>query len=352
MSTLHRVIVHLACTVALTAAPTLAAQRPASAVDGSRYHVARRITVGGEGGWDYLTYDDVGHRLYVSHATEVDVVDPATGRVVGRIDSTFGVHGIALAPALGRGFVSDGRDSTVTIFDLRTLRTLGRVALPARNPDAILYDATSGRVFTFNGGSANAAALDARTGRVLGTIALGGKPEAGVADGQGGIFVNIEDRGEIVAFDARALAVTARWPMAGCDEPSGLALDRAHARLFATCGNARMAVVDARSGRLVALLPIGEGVDGGAFDPTTQLAFASNGAGTMTVVREETPDSFRVVATVPTQRGARTMALDPATHRLFTTAAEYGPAPAPTPERPHPRPSVVPGTFTILVLEP
>jgi DNA-binding beta-propeller fold protein YncE len=329
--------------------PALAQAAPGG---GNGYHVARKITVGGDGFWDYLTYDAVRHRLFLSHGTRVEVVDPDSGKVVGRIEDTPGVHGIALAQDLGRGFVSNGRDSSVTIFDLRTLAPVGRVPVAARNPDAILYDSASHRVFTFNGGSAGATALDARTGRIVGSLALGGKPEFAVADGRGGIFVNIEDRGEIVAFDAGTLAIRARWPMAGCEEPSGLALDRVHRRLFSVCGNARMAVVDAGTGRLVAMLPIGQGVDGAAFDPATQLAFASNGEGTITVVREESPDSFRVVANVPTQRGARTITLDPATHRVFTVTAAYGPPPAPTPDRPRPRPSVVPGSFMVLVLEP
>jgi DNA-binding beta-propeller fold protein YncE len=346
---MHRIVRRTLVPILLLAAgvPALA-QAPQG---GGGYHVARRITVGGDGFWDYLTWDGVRHRLFLSHGTRVEVIDPGSGKVVGRIEDTPGVHGIALAQDLGRGFVSNGRDSSVTIFDLATLAPAGRVPVNGRNPDAILYDSVSHRVFTFNGGSAGTTALDARTGRIVGSLALGGKPEFAVADGRGGIFVNIEDRGEIVAFDARTLAIRARWPMAGCEEPSGLALDRAHGRLFSVCGNARMAVVDAATGRLVATLPIGQGVDGVAFDATTQLAFASNGEGTVTVVREETADSFRVVATVPTQRGARTITLDPATHSVFTPTAEYGPPPAPTPERPRPRPSIVSGSFMVLILD-
>ena len=335
--------------LAVTAAPGAAQEPPGG---GTGYHVARTIAIGGEGPWDYLTYDAPRHRLFLSHATQVEVVDAESGTVTGRIPGTPGVHGIALARELGRGFVSGGRDSSVTIFDLRTLAVTGRVRVPGRNPDAILYDSTSRRVFTFNGGSADATALDAVTGRVVGTIALEGKPEFAVADGRGGVLVNIEDRGEIVRLDAAALAVRARWPLAGCEEPTGLALDRRHARLFSTCGNGRMVVVDARAGHVVASLPIGAGVDGSAFDPATGLAFASNGEGTITVVHEESPDSFRVLGSVPTRRGARTMTLDPLTHRLYTVTAAFGPPPAPTAEQPHPRPSIVPGSFTLLVLEP
>jgi len=319
---------------------------------GTTYHVSRRIPIGGEGSWDYLTYDAVRHRLFLSHATQVEVVDEASGNIIGRIPETPGVHGVALAQDLGRGFVSDGRDSTVTIFELRSLEITTRVRAPGRNPDAILYDSTSRRVLTFNGGSANATALDAATGRVVGTLALGGKPEFAVADGHGGVFVNIEDRSEIVRLDAATLAVRARWPLAGCEDPTGLALDRAHQRLFSTCGNGRMVVVDAGTGRIIALLPIGKGVDGCAFDPGTRLAFASNGEGTITVVQEESPDSFRVLGNVVTQQGARTMTLDPVRHRLYTVTAAFGPAPAPSAEQAHPRPSVLPGSFTLLVLEP
>jgi len=319
---------------------------------GTTYHVSRRIPIGGEGSWDYLTYDAVRHRLFLSHATQVEVVDEASGNIIGRIPETPGVHGVALAQDLGRGFVSNGRDSTVTIFELRSLEITTRVRVPGRNPDAILYDSTSRRVLTFNGGSANATALDAATGRVVGTLALGGKPEFAVADGHGGVFVNIEDRSEIVRLDVVTFTVRARWPLAGCEDPTGLALDRAHQRLFSTCGNGRMVVVDAGTGHAIAELPIGKGVDGCAFDPATRLAFASNGEGTITVVQEESPDSFRVLGNVVTQRGARTMTLDPVTHRLYTVTAAFGPAPAPSAEQAHPRPSVLPGSFTLLVLEP
>jgi hypothetical protein len=319
--------------------------------DGRTYHVARTIPVAGDGFWDYLAWDGVRHRLFLSHGTEVDVVDDRTGQVSGRIADTPGVHGIALAQDLGRGFVSNGRDGTITLFDLARLETTGRVPVAGRNPDAILYDSVSRRVLTFNGGSADATALDAGTGRIVGQVALGGKPEFAVADGHGGVYLNDEDAGAILHLDAAHLAVTARWPMPGCESPTGLALDRAHGRLFSTCSNGRMMVVDAETGRTVAVVAIGRGTDGCAFDAGTALAFASNGEGTMTVVREMSPDSFLVAATVPTRRGARTVTLDPATHRVFTVTAALGP-PRPSAGQPHPRPSVVPGTFTLLVLEP
>jgi DNA-binding beta-propeller fold protein YncE len=324
---------------------------PAAPTQDATYHVVGRIPLVGEGGWDYLTVDTAGRRLYVSRSTHVAVIDLDRDSVVGDIPNTLGVHGIALARDLGRGFTSNGRDSTVTVFDLQTLATLSTIAVTGRNPDAIAYDPASGRVFTFNGGSDNATAIDARSGVVVGTIALGGKPEFAVLDGAGRIYVNIEDKSEIVVFDTRTLTVQARWPLAPCEEPSGLAMDRRHHRLFAVCSNRLMAVLDPDRGRVLTTLPIGGGVDGAAFDPASGLAFGSNGEGTLTVVHEESPDSFRVVANVVTQRGARTVALDERTHRIYTVAAEYGPAPAPTPERPRPRPSIIPGSVVVLVLE-
>jgi DNA-binding beta-propeller fold protein YncE len=324
----------------------------AQASAGTGYHVAKTIDIGGEGGWDYLAYEPSRHHLFVSHSTEVDVVDPDSGAVVGRIPDTPGVHGIAIADDIGRGFVSDGRDSSVTIFDLATLRTLAKVHVPARNPDAIMYDSVTGRVFTFNGGSGTATALDGRKGTVIGSVELGGKPEFAVADGRGGIFVNIEDRSELVAIDARSLTVKSRWPLTGCEDPSALAIDRKHGRLFSGCGNEKLMVTDAKDGRVVATPAIGRGVDAGAFDPATDLAFSSTGDGNLSVVREVSPDSFVVAAQVPTRRGARTMALDPVTHRVFVSTASFGPAPAPTEEQPRPRPSIVPGSFVVIVLEP
>jgi hypothetical protein len=319
---------------------------------GSGYHLSRRMVIGGEGGWDYLTYDAPRHHLFLSHAIQVEVLDPDVGTVVGRIPDTPGVHGIALAPDLGRGFISNGRDTSVTIFDLSTLATITKIKVTGRNPDAIMYEPVTRRVFTFNGGGQNATAIDAGADTVIGTLDLGGKPEFAVADGEGGAFVNIEDKGEIVSLDALHLTIRDRWPLTGCEEPSALAIDREHHRLFTGCANERMVVVDDRSGRIVTSAPIGQGVDAGAFDTATGLGFASTGDGNLTVIQEITPDSVAVVATVPTQRGARTMALDPVTHRVFVTTAAFGPPPAPTPDRPRPRPSILPGSFVVLVIEP
>jgi DNA-binding beta-propeller fold protein YncE len=312
------------------------------------YRVLGRTVLGGEGGWDYLTVDAPGHRLFVTRGTHVMVVDLGTMRVAGDVPNTPGVHGVALAPALGRGFTSNGRDTSVTVFDLRTLAAIRTVKVTGRGPDAIVFDPASGRVFTMNGGGGNTTALDARTGEVAGTVALGGRPEEAVADGRGRIFINLEDRGQIEAVDARTLRSLSRWDLTGCEGPTGIAMDRRHRRIFSVCDGKKMVVSDADRGRVVATVPIGEGPDGAAFDSVTQTVFSSNGEGTVTVVHEDAPDRYRVVQTVATQRGARTIALDARTHRVYTVTSEFGPPPAPTPDRPHPRPSQVPGTFTLL----
>ena len=315
------------------------------------YHVVKRISLPGEGGWDLLTVDAAARRLYVTHGTRVQVVDIDRDSLVGEIPNTPGVHGTVVAPDLARGYTSNGRAGAVTIFDLRTLATLGTVDVKGENPDAIIYDPASLRVFTFNGRSHNATAIDAATGTVAGMIALDGKPEFAVADGAGEIYLNVEDKAELAELDSRGLKVLHTWPIAGCEEPSGLALDRAHARLFVGCGNAVMVVVDARDGHVVASEPIGKGVDAVAFDSSTGLAFSSNGEGSVTVVREETPDRYSVAETVPTQRSARTCAIDQRTHRLFLAAADLTPAPPPSDSNPRPRPGIVPGSFVILVLD-
>jgi DNA-binding beta-propeller fold protein YncE len=314
------------------------------------YHVIHRINAGGEGGWDYVTVDPDGNRLFLSRGSHAMVIDLGRDSVIGDIPNTAGIHGVALAPELNRGFTSNGRDSTVTIFDYKTLAPIGVVKVPGRNPDAILYDPGTKRVFTFNGGSSNATAIDATNGTVVGTANLGGAPEAPVTEG-GKIYVNLEDKSEIAVFDPKTLVVEKRWPLAPCEEPSGLAIDRVHQRLFAGCGNKTMAIVDMRTGKVVASVPVGAGVDGAGFDAATQNAFTSNGEGTITVVHEDTPDKYTVVETVPTQRGARTMAVNPKTHRLYTVTAQFGPTPAPTADRPRPRPPMIPGTFVVLELD-
>ena len=336
----------------LLALSTLLLQGPqAPQASQAPYHVAGHIALPGEGGWDYLTVDTVAHRLYVSRGTHVAVIDLDHDSIIGDIPNTNGVHGIAIARDLNRGFISDGRDTTVTVFDLRTLATIGTIKVTGRNPDAIAYDPVSRRVFTFNGGSANVTAIDPQTSAVVGTLDVGGKPEFAVSDGRGHMYVNIEDKSELVAFDPRTLTIQGRWSLAPCEEPSGLAIDRRTRRLFSVCGNAVMAISDPDRGRVIANVPIGNGVDGAAFDPATGFAVSSNGEGSMTVVHEDSPDSFKVVATVPTQRGGRTIAVDERTHRLYTVAAQFGEAPAPTPDRPRPRPPIIPGSVVVVILE-
>ena len=317
---------------------------------GPGYHMLTTYKLGGEGSWDYLTVDANARRLFISRATHVIVMDTDSGKSVGDIPDTPGVHGIALAPELGRGFISNGRENTVSIFDLKTLATSSKVKV-GENPDAILYDPATKRVFTFNGKSHDASAIDAAQGTVLGTIKLDGKPEFAATDEKGTIFVNIEDQNEIETIDPNKLEVKAKWPLAPCTEPSGLAIDRKNRRLFAGCDKL-MAIVNADNGKVVATLPIGPGVDATAFDDDTKLAFAScgGGDGVLTVVHEESPDKFVLAENVTTQAGARTMALDSKTHNVFTVTAKFGPPPPPTPDNPHPRRSIIPDTFVVLVL--
>jgi DNA-binding beta-propeller fold protein YncE len=313
------------------------------------YHVVKQIKLGGEGSWDYLTFDAKARRLYISRSTHVMVVDADSGALVGDIPNTAGVHGIAIVSDLNKGFTSNGRDSTVTVFDLKTLKPLKQIPV-GKNPDAIIYDPASKRVFAFNGASQDATAIDPQSETVAGTIALEGRPEFAVADEAGHVFVNLEDKSTIAELDSRKLAVMARWPLSPGEEPSGLAFDRKHRRLFSVCSNKMMVVMDADNGKVLTTLPIGGGVDASGFDPETGLAFSSNGEGTLTVIHEDSPEKFSVVETVATQRGARTMALDSKTHRVFLVTAEFGPPPAPTPERPRPRPSIIPGTFQLLIV--
>ena len=322
----------------------------ALAAAGAGYHVARTYKLGGEGGWDYLTADASARRLYISRGTHVIVLDLDSGKTVGDIPETQGVHGIALAPDLGRGFTSNGREGTVTIFDIQTLKPIGEKVKVGENPDAILYDPATKRVFTFNGRSQDATAIDAASGKVLGTIKLDGKPEFAATDLKGTVFVNIEDKSELTAIDPSKLEVKAKWPLAPCTEPSGLAIDRKNRRLFAGCDNKMMAVVDADSGKVLATPAIGEGVDATAYDDETGLAFASCGEGVLTVVRQESPDKYSVAENATTERGARTMALDAKTHDVYTVTAKFGPRPAPTADNPRPRPPILPDSFVVLVV--
>jgi YVTN family beta-propeller protein len=317
---------------------------------GNPPYLSRTIHVGGEGGWDYITCDPAARRLYASHGMSVVVISTDSGKIVGQIPKTEGVHGVALARDLGRGYVSNGRTNDVSVFDPATLMVLHRIPV-GTNPDAILYDPFSQRVFVFNGRSNDATVIDAHTDSVIATIDLGGKPEFAVTNSTGRVFVNIEDKSEIIALDAQTLKVLSHWSIAPGEQPSGLAIDVAHHLLFSVCSNKLMVVVDAEKGAVITSLPIGDRTDGCAFDPGLGLAFSSNGEGTVTVVHEESPSQFTVVGTIPTKVGARTIAVDPQRHILYLPTADFGPAPAPTPDRPRPRPVILPDSFVILQLE-
>jgi DNA-binding beta-propeller fold protein YncE len=337
--------------LSLLAALGCASTKSVSTAQG--YHIVKKIPVGQEGGWDYSFADPPSHRVFVSHGTRVMVIDTKRDTVVGEISPTPGVHGIAVAHDLNRGFISNGRDTSVTIFDLNTLAVLSVVKVTGRNPDAIVYDPISHRVFTFNGGTSDATVIDGATGSIAGTIPLGGKPEMGVSDGHGRMFVNIEDTGEIATINTTTLAVESRWSIKPCEEPSGLTLDAKNNRLFAVCGNALMTVVNTDNGNVVTTVPIGQGVDATGFDAERGLVFASNGAdGTLTIIKQDGANTYHVQQTLKTERGARTMTLDPTTHRIYLSTAQFGPTPEPTADRPRPRPPMIPGSFAVLVVEP
>ena len=318
------------------------------------YTVSKSFPLGGSGDWDYLALEASSARLFVSRDDHVDVVETVSGKLAGTIPNTAGVHGIAFAPALKRGFTSNGRSDTVSVFELDTLRVIKEVPVSGKTPDAILYEPRQDHIITANGASANLSVLDAATLRIVATIALPGPPEFMVTDAAGTVYVNIETNpGKLVAVDGKSLAVKATWPLPGCAKPTGLALDAVHHRLFSVCENQVMAVTDALSGKQVARVVIGRGPDAAAFDPTLGLVFSSNGLdGTLTVIHQESPDVYRVLATVTTQVSARTMVLDPATHRIFLAVAKLGATPPATEEQPHPRPSIVPNSFGILVAQP
>ncbi len=295
----------------------------AAAQSADSYHIAKKIPIPGQGSWDYLAVDEAGRRLYVSHGTQVEVLDVDSGAIVGKIENTPGVHGIAIAPSLGRGFVSNGQSSTVTIFDLKTLKTIVEVPV-GKKPDAIIYDPATSRVFAFNGDSNSATAIDAATGKVAGTVDLGGGPEFAVADGSGYVYDNVEDASLVLKINSRTLKVEQRWPTAPCASPSSIAMDRPNRRLFIGCRSKVMAVMNADTGKVITTLPIGDHVDATAFDPDSRVVFNSNGEGTITVIHQDSPDKYSVVENVKTLPKAKTMALDPKTHRLFLSTAEAG----------------------------
>jgi YVTN family beta-propeller protein len=295
-----------------------------SAAASGGYSVVKKIPIPGTGGFDYLTVDEGARRLYVSHGTQVEVLDIDSLSVVGSIPKTPGVHGIAIAPESGRGFVSNGQSSTVTVFDLKTLKPITEVASTGQKPDAIIYDPATQRVFAFNGGSNSATAIDAATAKVTGTVNLDGGPEFAAADGNGYVFNNLEDESLVLKINSRDLKVEQRWPTSPCKSPSSMAMDRANRRLFVGCRSKVMAVLNADTGKVITTIPIGDHVDATAFDAESKLIFNSNGEGTISVIREDSPDKYSVVETVKTLPRAKTMALDPKTHRLFLSTAENG----------------------------
>ncbi len=336
----------VAAALALLASPFTATAASAASGD---YTIAKSYALGGDGGWDYLIYDPSTKHLFISRSSHVMIVDPSNGKIVGDIPNTPGVHGIALAPDLGKGFTSNGRDGSVTVFDLATLKTTATIRSVGKNPDAILYEPVTKRVYTFNHGATTATAIDAKTSAVLSTIELGGIPEFAAVGNNGMIYVNIEDKGQIVAIDARSNAAVKTWSIAPCEEPTGLAVDTAHHRLFAGCSNQMMAVVDADSGKVLATPAIGKGVDATVFDVETQLAMSANGEGTLTVVHEVSPTSFVVAQTAMTVPSARTLALNPTTHDVYVVSAAIKTGP-PAEGQTRPTRTMVPGSFTLTVL--
>jgi DNA-binding beta-propeller fold protein YncE len=336
----------IASAVLTVAASLLLTNKAQAAPPGtSGYHVVKTIPIGGAGKWDYCVVDAAARRVYVSHGTHVAVLDADSNAVVGDIPDTLGVHGIALAPDLGRGFTSNGRANTVTIFELKTLKTITTVKVGGLNPDAIYYDAGSKRVFAFNGRSANATAINASDGKVAGMIPIGGKPEFAVGDDQGHVYVNVEDKSQLLEIDPQKLSVLHRWPLTGCKEPSGLAIDQKNRRLFSVCGNKKMMIVDADTGKVVATPAIGEDPDAAGFDPDTQFVFSSNGeSGNLTVIHQDSADKYTVLENVPTKKYARTMAIDSKTHNIFLPIADFEAA------KSEEDPPMKPNTFGVLLV--
>ena len=348
----RRNIKTFACAWLLAASALLACGASAwAAPQGSKFKVVRRMPVAGDGNWDYLRVDPDAHRIYVSRGTHMMVVDEVSGKVIGDIPDTMGIHGVALAFDLGKGFTSNGGENTVTVFDLASLKPSTKIKTTGMNPDSIIYDPMTKRVFTMNGRSNNSTVIDATSGQVVGTVDLGGKPEEPTLDGKGNMFVNLEDKSSIMEFDTKTLMVKGTWSLAPCDGPSALAADTKSHRLFAACDK-MIAVFNADTGKVVATPAIGGDPDGNGFDPGTGLIFATCREGLLTVIHEDSPDKYTIVGNVQTQFGARTMALDPKTHHVFTETADFKAAGQPTPDNPRPRPQAIPNTFVILEVAP
>lgn len=314
----------------------------------SKFHLVKRTVLGGEGGWDYLSVETKSNTLFVSHGTKVEVLNSKSHERLGTITGLEGVHGVIAVPATGKGITTNGRSNTATIFDLKTLKAIAELPT-GKNPDALLYDRFSKRVFIFNHSDVTATVVDIENEKVVGTVDLGGSAlEAGATDEKGTIFVNLEDAAEIVSFDAKTLTVKSRWKLSPCEEPTGLAIDVKNNLLFSVCHSGVMMIVDATSGGIVSQLPIGQRVDGVVFDPELKMAFSANGEGSITIVQELSPTEFKVLETLKTEPGARTIALDSKTHHVFVSTAKFGETPSPTNENPHPRPKILPDTFIIL----
>jgi DNA-binding beta-propeller fold protein YncE len=326
---------------------TTAVAASAAAAGGSGYHLLKTIPIPGDTFWDYLKFDPSTRRLFITHGTHVVVVNVKTGKIVGDIGPMEGIHGVVLAPEFNRGFVTDGRAAKLWIFNLKTLKIEGS-APTDKDADGDVYDPASKRVFTMNGDSKTSTVVDAKTGKVVGRIDLGGGPEFPVADGRGHVYVNIETTSEIVEIDSHTMKITHRWPLAPGEHPSGLAIDARHHILFSGCHNQMMVIMNADDGKVIATEPIGRGVDATRFDPGTEYAFSSNGFdANLTVVQEDSPTKFHVVENVPTELGARTMALDPVTHDVYLVTAKIERIPNPPP---HTRPfKMVPDTFHLLI---
>ncbi len=329
----------------LLSAFMIAASLPAAAQ--KTYSIQDKWKVGGEGGWDYLVADSAAHRLYITHGGRVEVLDSTSGKPIGAITGLKGTHGVALDDAGKYGYISDGGANEVVVFDCGSLEKVA--SIPAgTNPDGIVFEPETKTVWAFNGRSRDVTVIDTATQKVIATVPLPGKPEFPVADGKGVIFDNIEDKNEIVRLDAKEPKVTATWSIAPCESPSGLAIDSEGRRLFAVCDEKKMAVVDANSGKMIATPAIGDGSDAAGYDPATKLAYSSNGEGTLTIV-DASNGSYRVVQSLATQPGARTMALDSATGKVYVVTAQFGPRPAATATNPRPRPSIVPDSFVVIV---
>lgn len=318
---------------------------------GQSYEITHTYNVGGDGGWDYVVPDAPNHRLFIARQNRVIVVDMNNGRLIAEVTGINGAHGTALAPGTGHGFATSGNDSSIVMFDLKTYRTLARIPA-AEDADAIIYDPTSKRVFSFNGDANSSTVVDPRKGTLVTNIPLGGKPEYGQSARNGKIYVNLVDSSQVVEIDTKSLKATRRWSTAPCKNPVSMAIDTRQQRLFSGCRSGVMAISDYQTGSIVATVPIGRGVDGAGYDPILRDAYASNADGTLTVIHQESPDSYRVVENVQTGEGGRNMGLDPATHRIYVASAKFGPPPDSTASNPRRRPPVVPGSFTIIVVEP